>query len=385
VTAGNITRRGKHSWRLKFEVGADATGVRQTRFVTVKGTKKAAQQELTRLLAAHDAGALVDPSKVTVAEYLRTWIVTATALSISPKTAERYGQLIEQQIIPHMGAHLLQKLKPLHIANWHATLLTGGGKKGGPLSPRTVGHAHRVLSKAFSDAMRREIVLRNPAVLVAPPKVTDNEMPILMADQVKSVLEALRSTSIFPQVVVLLSTGMRRGELMGLQWGDVDLVMGKLRVARSVEKTKAHGLRIKTPKTKHGRRLITLPPNAVVVLGAHRAAQLETRMALGLGKLPADAYIFGTLEGGVRDPDRITQDWKRFTAARDLPKVTLQGLRHSHASALIDAGTDLVKVSRRLGHGSPTITLAVYAHLFDRGDEEAAKAIESVMKIDEQG
>src|SRR5215204_3126928 len=122
---------------------------------------------------------------------------------------------------------------------------------------------------------------------------------------------------------MLLSTGMRRGELMGLQWGDVDLDARKLRVERAIEKTKSHGLRIKAPKTKHGRRLITLPSGAVTLLRQHRKTQLENRLALGIGKLADDAHVFGTLEGRPRDPDRITQDWKRFAAARRLPKVTL--------------------------------------------------------------
>ena len=139
-------------------------------------------------------------------------------------------------------------------------------------------------------------------------------------------------------------------------------------------------MRLKAPKTRHGRRIISLPASAVEVLKQHRKAQLELRVALGMGRLPADAYVFGTVEGTPRDPDRITQDWKRYTAARGLPRVTLQALRHSHASALIAAGTDPVVVSRRLGHGSPVITMAVYAHLFDRSDEAAAKAIDAVLK-----
>ena len=119
--------------------------------------------------------------------------------------------------------------------------------------------AHRVLRKALGDAVKLELVNRNPAALVSPPKVEQEEMHILSAEQVREVLAAMQSSTIYPQVVVLLSTGMRRGELMGLQWGDVDLEASKLRIERSVEKTKAYGLRIKAPKTKHGRRLITLP------------------------------------------------------------------------------------------------------------------------------
>lgn len=380
---GNVTRRGKHSWRLKFDVGRDpVTGKRQIRYATVKGTKRGAQAELTRLLAAHDAGTLVQPTKVTIAEYLRSWIGTAETLALAPKTAERYRQLIEGQIVPHLGAHALQKLKAAHVAMWHATLLRGGGHDGGPLSARTVGHAHRVLHKALGEGVKHELLTRNPAALVAPPRVIVDEMEILTAEQVTVVLAAMRETVIYPQIVTLLSTGMRRGELMGLQWGDIDLESGKLRIERAIEKTKAHGLRVKAPKTRHGRRTITLSAGAVLVLRQHRKAQLELRIALGLGRLPDDAYVFGTPEGGVRDPDRITQDWKRFGAARGLPNVTLHALRHSHASALIAAGMDAVTISRRLGHGSPVITMSTYAHLFHQSDQAAAQAIDAVMKVE---
>lgn len=394
--SGNITKRGEHSWRLKFDIGRDAGGKRLTRFCTIRGTKKQAQIELTRLMAAHDAGNSVGPTKLALAEYMRAWITTAEAVAISPKTAERYRQLIDRQIIPHLGHHALQKLKASHIADWHATLLTRGGivrKKSAigeknecaPLKARTVGHAHRVLHKALADATQRELLTRNPAALVSPPKVATAEMAILSGDNIKHVLATLRTSPIFAEIVLLISTGMRRGELAGLQWGDVDLDAHRLRIERSIEKTKAQGLRIKSPKTSHGRRTVALPAAAASVLREHRRAQLEQRVALGLGKLPPQAFVFGTLEGELRDPDKLTWDWRRLTIAKKLPRVSLHTLRHSHASALIAAGTDPVTVSRRLGHGSPAVTMSVYAHLFDRGDEAAAEAIDRAIGLDEHG
>src|SRR5436190_5465460 len=128
MTAGNITRRGKSSWRLKFEAGErdPITGKRKTRFVTARGTKRDAQAELIRLLAEVESGAAVEPSRVTVTEYLRGWLNGADDLA--GKTRERYRQLAEQQIIPHLGDTILQKLRPAQIADWHGTLLRSGGK-----------------------------------------------------------------------------------------------------------------------------------------------------------------------------------------------------------------------------------------------------------------
>jgi integrase len=153
MTAGNITRRGAHSWRIKYEGGRDlATGKRKTFYGTVRGTKQQAQVELVRRLAELNSGIMIDPSMVTVAEYLRTWIETGEGLS--PKTSERYRQLIEKQIIPHLGATVLQKLRPAQIHEWHRNLLKSGGKDDKPLSTRTVGHAHRVLHRALECALR---------------------------------------------------------------------------------------------------------------------------------------------------------------------------------------------------------------------------------------
>jgi hypothetical protein len=130
---GNITRRGKSSWRLKFDLGRDpATGARQIRFVTVRGKRKDAEQELARLIAAADSGTLVEASKTTLADYLRSWL--QGNIELAGKTRERYDELCEQQICPHLGAMPLQKLRPIQIQEWHRTLIKSGGKGGRPLS-----------------------------------------------------------------------------------------------------------------------------------------------------------------------------------------------------------------------------------------------------------
>ena len=333
---GSLTRRGAHSWRLKFDIERDpATDKRITKYVTIRGTRKQAEAELARLLAAHGAGTLVEPSKMTVAVYLRSWLTTAATLTLSPKTTERYTELVTLQIVPWLGAFPLQRLKPVQIAEWHATLLREGGKGGTPLAARTVNHAHKVLSKALRDAVKHEVISRNPAAATTPPRVTAPEIEILTADQVKAVLAALRPTAIYAPVAVLLATGLRRGELCGLQWRDVELDAGRLRVERAIERTIKQGLRIKAPKTKSGRRMITLSSGTVDVLREHRQTTLETRMALGLGRLPDDAFVFGTPDGDLIDPHKLTRDWTRALITLDLPRVTLHALRHTHASALI--------------------------------------------------
>ena len=381
---GSIRRRGKSSWELKFDIGRDANGKRLIRYQTVRGKRQDAERELTKQLGAMHAGTLVDHSKTTVAEYLRGWLNTEPVLThkgklMAGKTLERYRQLAEQQIVPHLGTIALQKLLSDNIQNWHLTLLKTGGKGGKPLSPRTVGHAHRVLHATLARAARTNILARNVASDASPPAVDDKEIEILEAGQMADVLAKLSGHSLHTIVALALGSGMRRGELLGLQWGDVDLDGGKLRVERSVEETKA-GLRFKAPKTKHGRRTISLPQSAVDALRAHRRKQLELRLALGLGREAGDTLVFSTTEGALLSPDNLSRDWRRAVKALGLPEVMFHALRHTHASALIASGKlDVVSISRRLGHGSPTVTLTVYAHMFQKTDTAAAAAIEAAL------
>jgi integrase len=372
---GSIVRRGRKSWRLKFDVGNDPRGRRKTQYVTVKGTRQDAQRELTRLLAAADAGTLVEPSKVTVADHLRGWLgpapkpgdpPAATPVGLTPKTAERYRELVEGQIIPHLGTIPLQKLRPAIIAEWHAELLKSGSRKAMPLAARTVGHAHRVLHRALERAVETELLSRNVAAVVSPPKVELEELEILDADQVAHVLQKLNGHDLYTIVAVDLATGLRRGELLALRLADADLEAATLRVERSLEETKA-GLRLKPPKTGHGRRTISLPPSAVAVLREHRRRLLDLRLALGLGS--------------PFPPNRLSRRWQDACRSLNLPRVSLHALRHTHASALIAAGLDVVAISRRLGHANPTVTLNVYGHLFKKDDTAAAAAIENVLRL----
>jgi integrase len=375
---GNITRRGKASWRLKFEAGDrdPVTGGRRTRYVTVRGTKKEAQSELVRILAQLENGTAVDPSKITVADYFRGWLENDTDLS--PKTLERYRQLAEQQVIPHLGSTLLQKLRPSQIHDWHSTLLKAGGKNQRPLSARTVGHAHRILHRGFERALRLEIVARNPVHVIRPPKVNPNEVEILSGEQIADVLARLEGHPLQPIVTMALGTGLRRGELCGLAWGALDLEAAVTRVERSLEQTAA-GLRFKPPKTRHGRRSLSLPAPVVEVLRVHRARQLERRLLLGLGRPGPNDLVFALSDGSPWPPDKLSRDWANVVRLRCLPRVPFHALRHSHASALIAAGVDVVTVSRRLGHGSPAITLGVYAHRFGSTDTAAAQAFAAAM------
>jgi integrase len=362
---GTITKRGRNSWQIKYDLPRDH-GTRRQRYATIQGTYKDAQRELTRLLGAVDAGTHVDPSQMTLAEYLLAWFEGTP--KASPKTAERYRELADRQVIPNLGALRLQKLRPEHVEQWHGTLIKTG------LAPRTVGHAHRLRARVLGYAVENGTIARNVAAIRKPPKVEEREIEILGADQIAEIRTKLIGHTLLPIVELALATGMRRGELLGLQWGDVDLDAGTLRVERSVEETRA-GLRLKPPKTRRGRRSTTLGEGAVALLRAHKVKQLELRLVLGLGKAEPATLVFSTVEGELLRPRNVTKAW-----SRTVPGKAFHSLRHTHASMLIRAGVDILTISRRLGHSKAAITLDTYGHLIEGADAAAAKAIEEVLR-----
>ena len=265
----------------------------------------------------------------------------------------------------------MQKLKAEQVSDWHAKLIADG------LSAQTVVHAHRVLSLMLKRAVENGTLARNVAAIRRPPKVEAREVEILSPSQVTTVLAALADHTLHPIALLALATGMRRGELLALQWSDVDLDRAVIHVESSVEETKA-GLRVKPPKTKRGRRNIGLPTDAVAMLREHRKRLIELRLALGQGGQPT--LVFSTVDGEMLSPNGVSRAWRQTCKARKLPRVQFHALRHTHASALIRAGVDVLTISRRLGHSSASMTLDVYGHLMEGADAAAAKAIQGVLK-----
>jgi integrase len=377
TTTGHIRRRGERSWELKFDLGRDpATGRRTTRHASFKGTKRQAQAELTRLLAARDAGADVDPTRQTVEQFLTRWLGWA-ATNVGPKTCERYRDLVRTYVLPRIGAMPVQKLRPTHLVELYATLQSEGSRNGTALSPRTVGHVHRVLRRALGHAVTWNVISTNPAASVKPPQVEHEEVSTFSPDEVGAILDHLKGRTLRAIVAFLIGTGARRGEALALRWSDVDLDGATVRIERSLEQTTA-GLRIKSPKTKHGRRLVAIGPSVVAELRAHRTRQLDRRLQLGMAAPAGDDLVFGQLlTGAPRAPHGVSRQFRIALRALKLDG-SLHSLRHTHASQLIASGIDLLTIGRRIGHSSPAITLAVYGHLVAGTDAKAAAVLENV-------
>jgi integrase len=244
-------------------------------------------------------------------------------------------------------------------------------------APRTVGHVHRIAHRALGQAKAWGVIRDNIAEQVKPPPVPDRELPILQPDRARALLAALDGKPLYLLAALALATGARRNELLALRWQDVDLDAGRLRIERALEETRAHGIRVKAPKTRHGRRSISLPAATVEALRVHWREQQEQRMELGMGRARDDDLLLAAYDGRAQSPNAVTHAWAEAMRAIGMPEVTVHSLRHTHASMLIASGMDVLTVSRRLGHATPTITLQVYGHVIHGADDRAAEIMDA--------
>jgi integrase len=372
---GGLRERSSGSWELKVRCADPRTGRRVVKFYTVKGSKQDAKKRLRDLSVMAEACSLPDEQKLFGA-VLDSW---ESSLDVSPKTAERYLELVRLYIRPHLGGLKVRAITASRLEEFYGDLRAGrsvAGAEATKLAPRTIGHIHRLVVQALGLAERDKVIEASPARHAKRPKIERTEIEILAEEQIRAVLAKLRGRAMYLIALTGLATGMRRGELLALRWKDVDLDAGKLKVEQSLEQTKS-GLRFKAPKTRYGRRIITLPFSVTAELRLHRKTQAEQRLKLGLGKPADDALVFQRPDGEPLLPNSVTTEWRRLVTSLKLPKVSLHSWRHTHASQLIASGLDVLTISRRLGHGSPSITLDVYSHLFKPTDTAAAAVFES--------
>lgn len=379
MAKGHIRQRGPESWAIKIDIGADpATGKRRTKWHTVRGTKRDAERERNRLLRELDVGEYVEPSKMTVAELLRRWLDDIKH-KVGGKTFSRYREIVETHLAPALGGHKLAKLSALHISAAYAAAMSSGRRDGkGGLSAQTVKHHHRVLWQALDQAVRWQVLARNPAALVDPPRPARTEMKILDQAQTATLLKAIRHTRTYMPVMLAVTTGMRRGEILALRWSDLDLDRARLQVVRSLEET-SDGLRFKSPKTSRSRRTITLPSLAVEELKRHRARQAEERLALGLGRDP-DGLVVCRHDGEPLQPRSLTHEFTRLVQRAGVPRIRFHDLRHTHLSHLLAAGVNPKIASERAGHASVSITLDVYSHVLPGLQEDVAKTVDASLR-----
>ena len=368
---GSIRQRGAGVWELAFDLGRDAAGKRVRRFVTVRGPKREAERRLAQeLTAAHQRGRIV-PQRTTVGVFLQSWLEDVSA-QVRPSTFARYRSAVARHLVPHLGEIQLQRLSPGDVAAMQRTCRAEG------LSPQTVKHNHVILKEALGYACALELIPNNPADRVPLPRVTRQEMLTLSKDEARRLLVETREHELGPIIYMALHTGARIGELLALKWSDVDFDRRQLSVRLTVQRLKGRGLQTSPTKTHRSNRAISLSPSMVEWLLAHRERQTRDAEAA------AEAYtdrnlILPTAFGELRDPGRVSQQFRELLEELRFPRVRFHDLRHTHATLALVAGAHPKTVSERLGHSSVTLTLDRYSHVAATVQEEAARMISDML------
>jgi len=374
-----VNKDGSITYTKTVNVGADpVTGKRRQSRLSAKSVR-----ELKRLWAAEikriEDGNYIEPSKTTVGEYLSHWLATYAKHNVRPTTYRSYEQLIRLHIVPALGNVKLQKLTPVQLQAFYSDKLTTGrldGKAGG-LSPRTVLHLHAVIREALHQAMRWQLVTRNIADAVEPPRAKRAQITTWEPDDVARFLEASADDTYAPIWLVALTTGMRRGELLGLRWSDVDLTRGELQVRQSLVEVDGKPV-FQEPKTASGRRKVALSSATLAALRTHRTRQLELRLSLGSDWRNMD-LVFGNADGGPILPANLLRAFRRIIQRAGVPPITFHALRHTHATLLLKEGLHAKIVSERLGHANIGITLDTYSHVLPDMQREAAESIDRAL------
>ena len=356
---GTVRQRSKikkDSWTIQFYLGRDPiTGQKRYHSEAVKGTKAAAERRLTELLRERDTNTYTDPSTLTVAEYLREWLDGNT--KVETRTLEGYRGNVERYITPNIGHIPVERLSAQQIKDMETWLLREGGKSGKGLSETTVRQVHRILSKALKDGQKLKQFSRRALgeiQNVEPPKETPFESGTLTWEDIPTFFEHIDDPQYSTCFLLAMQTGLRRSELAGLQWQDVDLKAGVLSVRRTRVKLPSGEVRKSTPKSKSGRS-ITLPSQSIEALGIHRGRK---------GNLAGNGnFVFCNSEGAPLDPNKITKKFTEVARAAGIWNLRLHDLRHTHATLLLNENTNLKVTSERLGHSNIVITAKLYSHV----------------------
>jgi integrase len=327
------------------------------------------------------SGHYVLPVRLTVRDFLQKEWLPAIAATVRETTYRSYSAHVAYHIVPALGTQQLQKLNGAMLNAFYAKLAADGRVHGdGGLSPGTVRRVHATLHRALRDAVRWNRLSVNPAAAADPPKISAErrKLPAWSAEQLFAFLESVKDDRLYGLWHFLAMTGCRRGEALGLQWGNVDLEGARVTIDKALLEIGGE-LRICEPKSARGRRAIALDPETVAVLRAHHKLQIEERLRWGAAWVDS-GFVFVSEAGEPLAPWRITKAFESLRSSAGLPHIPLHGLRHTYASVALSSGINPRIVSGRLGHSTVAFTLDVYSHVLPQADEEAAVRIATLVR-----
>lgn len=349
------------------------TGKPRHRWYAGGATRREAEKILTELVKRVHDGDYRSPERIALGAYLTERWIPLRKSQVRHSTWESFRRTINLRVLPHIGQIPMEKLTPENLDSLYAYLLTEGRKNGdrGGLSPKTVRNIHNLLHKALADAVRKGRITRNVADMADPPKPRQtSSMQVWDAEQLRPFLAEIAEHALAPAFYLAANTGMRRGEVLGVQWRDVDLDAARLSVHRSVLNV-AYAKTVDDVKTLTGRRSIDLDERTVAVLRDWRRKQ-RAEMKLVGRQASNDDMVFARPDGSPVHPDYFSQCFERHLAKSDLPRIRFHDLRHTHATILLKANVPVKVVSERLGHSSPAFTMTVYQHVLPGMQAEAA-------------
>ena len=374
---GHIRERSPGRWAIVLESRDSETGQRKRKWYSFVGTKREAQVECARLISEITGGTHVEPTRLTIAAFLDRWLEHMRG-QVSPRSHERYAELCRKNLVPLLGGLPLSKLQPANISQAYAKALTSGRRDGqGGLSPRTVTHIHRVLREALQQALRWQLLARNPADAVKPPKVERGKMHTYDIGQTATLLTKLRGNRMFIPTVLAVLCGLRRGEISAVRWGQVDFDAGHISVEQSAEQTK-QGVRYKPPKSGRA-RTVAMSGTVATELRAHRITQAEELLRLGV-RLSDESFVVAQADGTPLQPNTLTHNWAIECAKTGLPRIRYHDLRHAHATHLLSSGVHPKVASERLGHAKVGITLDLYSHVLPGMQADAAAKVDASLQ-----
>jgi integrase len=359
------------AWSYRLDLGFDDAGKRRQRQVGNFATKREAQSALNEALAGLQKGTYVAPSKQTVREFLDTWIDTVKPeLAITAWT--NYRNVLGSYVLPHIGSVRLADLSPMDIKRWHGELLDHGRRNGAPLAVNSVKLAHRVLHRALADGVRWNVLPANPASSVRVPKGAHKEMSVWTSEEARRFLDSLEQDRLRGLWALALHTGMRRGELAGLRWSDVDLVGGTLTVAQ--QRTTAGSQTVTMAPKARSQRQLALAGPTVSTLRDHLDRQTSERASAGVAWVET-GYVFVDESGEPLLPQRITKMFAAAIARTNVPTIRLHDVRHTMATNALAAGVHPKVVQEQLGHSTIAVTMDTYSHVPQAVRRESAGRI----------
>ena len=374
--ARGSVRRADGAWGYRVDAGLDpATGKRRQLSKQGFRNKRDAETALNAVLKGLEDGSTPRRSTTTLGDFLDDWLLVQKQ-RIRPTTWHGYEMAVER-IKRHLGKAKLQALSPLQIEKFYSTLLESGRSGGGALAAKTVRNTHVVLRKALADAERLELVHRNAAGTAQAPSVQRPEYITWSSDELKEFLSVIRSDRQYAAFVLLATTGMRRGEVLGLRWGDLDFDAGELAVAHTITTAGFDQIVSGPPKTPRSRRHVFLDDATLAVLREHRKRQREDRLAAGPSWDKDNDLVFRNELGGSIHPDWFSHEFERLIRKVGVKRIRLHDLRHTYATLALKAGMHPKIVSERLGHSTVGVTLDLYSHVTPSIARDAANVVAS--------